>query len=88
MIVQEILNKIKLRLGVIYTDPLKDQELTDRIESALDDMEMSGVKREQIESPLGIDTVERYLRGGQNDNIYISNITKLRLRGEINETNT
>lgn len=83
---QEILNKIKLRLGIIYTDPLKDQELADRIESAIDDMD--GVKREQIESPLGIDTIERYLRGGQNDNIYISNITKLRLRGEINETNT
>lgn len=81
---QETLDKIKLRLGMLYTDPLKDEELTDRITAAMEDIKGAGVSITAIETQLGLDTIERYLRGGQNDNLYIANIIKLRLVGETN----
>lgn len=74
----DTLAKIKLRLGVVYEDPLKNAELTGRIEACKLDLIGAGVPTENLETELAIDTIERYIRGGQNDSIYISNLIKLR----------
>nr|WP_315022896.1 hypothetical protein [uncultured Aminipila sp.] len=73
-----VLQRIKLRLGVLYDDPLKNTELTERIDACKEDMTGAGVLAEKLETPLAVDTIERYILGGQNDPIYISNVIKLR----------
>ena len=74
----EILRKIKIRLGVVYDDPIKDEELTDRITACIEDMALADVPEAAKTTQLYLDTVERYLQGGQNDLIYIANVIKLR----------
>lgn len=73
-----MLGKIKLRLGITYEDTLKNAELTGRIEACKMDLVNGGVPSENLESDLALDTIERYIRGGQNDPIYIANVIKLR----------
>ena len=74
----DTLQKIKLRLGIVYDDPLKNAELTGRIEACVFDLINGGVPALNLESELAIETIERYIKGGQNDAIYIANLIKLR----------
>lgn len=75
-----ILEKVKLRLGITYTDPLKDMELESKIDSCMADMIASGAKFENITSPLAIENMVIYIDSPQAslNPVYISNIVKLR----------
>ena len=72
-----ILAKVKLRLGIMYSDP-KDLEIAGRIDACAFDMLNAGVPQANLSSELAMDTIERYINGGQNDSIYIANVLKLR----------
>lgn len=73
-----ILAKVKLRLGIVYSDSLKDLEIAGRIDACVFDLLNAGVPQANLSSELAMDTIERYINGGQNDSIYIANVLKLR----------
>lgn len=83
-IVLSVLDKVKIRMGIVYSDSLiKDVEIQGRIDSCVLDLLHAGVPLENLENELAIDTIERYLKGGQNDSIYIANAIKLRRIVEV-----
>ena len=73
-----LLAKIKLRLGIVYSDSLKDLEIAGRIDACVFDLLNAGVPQANLSSELAMDTIERYINGGQNDSVYIANVLKLR----------
>ncbi len=80
---REVVNKIKLRLGILYDDPLKDKELEFMAEAAKQDLLLAGVSDESINSDLGISTIILHIKmqdSGMSNfwTLYISNIVKLR----------
>jgi hypothetical protein len=84
-----ILEKVKLRLGITYTDPLKDMELQSIIDGCIADMRASGVPFEKVLSPLAVENIIIYVRQQLDTNaqtinpVYLSNIIKLRANYEI-----
>ncbi len=77
-----LVRQMKLRLGIWYDDPLKDEEIAGHIDAAYQDLTSAGASEAAVTSGLGLDTIERYLRGGQNDRIYLANLVKLAWRKE------
>lgn len=81
-----LLETVKLRLGILYTDPLKDSEIQSIIDGAKEDMKLSGVESSQLESPLAVENIIIYAKMAQLNlatdftlhPVYISNLVKLR----------
>ena len=80
------LEKVKIKLGRNYSDPLNEADLSQMIEECRADMIGAGVPEYLTDSPLGIANMAIYCKMAQSmsaddmkiNAVYLSNIAKLR----------